>query len=205
MPRRPKTPATPPAPPPMREYFALYSRERHGGQAISLHHTREDAETALDSFADSIRPDWQNDAPDPEDLAEHRNAVIDDEGADWYIDHVRIADLPARPTRRRAQAPTPQLAAALGAAAAPPPLNDAQRANFAALQRAQKAGHLALVSCRVRATGEPVAVLAAVVFDGQDYQITPLALQFPESAGNPYEYLADPTDDNGEPQQPAAK
>lgn len=109
---------------------------------------------------------------------------------------------------RRVRTATPPAAAilpALGTAAAPPPLNAAQRANFATLQRAQDAGHLTLVSCRIRATGEPVAVLAAVAFDGQEYQITPLAMQFPESAGNPYEYLADPTDDNGEPQQPAAK
>lgn len=87
----------------------------------------------------------------------------------------------------------------------PPALTEGQIANFETLKRAAAEGDLALVSARVRATGEPVAILAAVRFDGQAYQITPLALQFTESmaGGDPYEYLADPTDDGGDLQQPA--
>lgn len=74
--------------------------------------------------------------------------------------------------------------------APPPALTPGQIANFDTLKRAVRNRDLALVSARVRATGEPVAVLAAVTFDGQEYQIIPLAMQIP---GDPYEYLADPT------------
>ena len=62
-------------------------------------------------------------------------------------------------------------------------------ANFDTLKRAFASGDVALVECEEIATGEQIAVICTVVFDGTEYQITPFARFF---NGNPYELIRPP-------------
>lgn len=72
-------------------------------------------------------------------------------------------------------------------------LTAGQRANYKTICRAAQAGDLALMDCRDRATGRPVAVLVAVHLEAGEYVLTPLARLFD---GNPYDEL-DPPDPEG--------
>jgi hypothetical protein len=65
--------------------------------------------------------------------------------------------------------------------------------NFDTLCRVFKEGSQALVACKLKATGEEVAVIAAVTYTGKEYLITPFAMFF---NGNPYELLEDPTQED---------
>lgn len=62
--------------------------------------------------------------------------------------------------------------------------------NFVQLQRAFKSGHVGIMACQLRETGEDVAVICAVQSD-KDGQIAfvPFAMFF---NGNPYEMLKSP-------------
>lgn len=62
------------------------------------------------------------------------------------------------------------------------------KANLETLEKASRAGHLALVECKDKA-GKTVIAVCAVAFDGREYVITPLAKMFD---GNPYEELEPP-------------
>ena len=62
--------------------------------------------------------------------------------------------------------------------------------NFETLKRAFMQGDVALMDCTENATGEHVAVICAVTFDGNEYQFTPFAKFF---NGNPFELLKPPT------------
>lgn len=62
--------------------------------------------------------------------------------------------------------------------------------NFKTLRRAFVNGHVALMECTEKATGEKVAVICAVVFDGKEYTFTPFARFFND---NPYDVLIPPT------------
>jgi hypothetical protein len=68
--------------------------------------------------------------------------------------------------------------------------------NLEALVRAAKNGDLALVECRERSTGKPVAVLCCLDTeeDGETVNIVPFARMFD---GNPYEQLDPPNPDGG--------
>lgn len=61
--------------------------------------------------------------------------------------------------------------------------------NFETLTGAFKSGEVCLMDCIERLTGEHVAVICAVVFDGKHYIMTPFAKFF---NGNPYEILKSP-------------
>lgn len=65
----------------------------------------------------------------------------------------------------------------------------AHKRNFETLTKAFKDNATCLMECTVRSTGEKVAVICTVVFDGKEYQFTPFA-QFYN--GNPYEILDPP-------------
>jgi Family of unknown function (DUF6117) len=69
--------------------------------------------------------------------------------------------------------------------------------NFNTLCKVFKEGSQALVACKLKATGEEVAVICAITHDDTEgegsYNITPFAMFF---NGNPYELLEDPTQDN---------
>jgi hypothetical protein len=64
--------------------------------------------------------------------------------------------------------------------------------NFETLQEAFKLNQVALMDCVEKATGEHVAVICAVVFDGTTYNFTPFAKFF---NGNPYEMLISPMEE----------
>jgi len=66
--------------------------------------------------------------------------------------------------------------------------------NFETILRAAANGDLALVQCRMKSTGEIVAAVAAVSWDGQHYTITPFALMID---GDPFELLDPPNPDGG--------
>lgn len=66
--------------------------------------------------------------------------------------------------------------------------------NFATLKAAVLRGDIALMECQLVATGEAVAVIAAVDRSEGDYQFVPLAMFF---NGNPYEMLNPPNPDGG--------
>ena len=69
---------------------------------------------------------------------------------------------------------------------------DGYKTNYDTVLRAAGHGDLALIECKVQATGEPAFVLAAVYQDEQDlFNIVPLARLFD---GNPYEELIAPSD-----------
>lgn len=71
----------------------------------------------------------------------------------------------------------------------------AHKANFETLKKAFSSGNVALMECTEKITGEKVAVICAVVFDGEEYNFTPFAKFF---NGNPYELLIPPTVPEGE-------
>lgn len=64
--------------------------------------------------------------------------------------------------------------------------------NFDTLKRAFAQGHVALMECKVVATGEVVATITAVTRQGTEYCFTPFAIMM---NGNPYELLAPPDPD----------
>ena len=66
------------------------------------------------------------------------------------------------------------------------------KANFETLCQAVKNGDAALLDCRLRETGESVAVVCAVN-SGDDYEFVPLAALFSD---DPYQLL-DPPDSGG--------
>ena len=69
---------------------------------------------------------------------------------------------------------------------------DGYATNFETLKRAVRNGDLALIHCSDKATGKPVAVLAAMQppqVRGGEITIVPLGKMFD---GNPYEELLDP-------------
>lgn len=66
----------------------------------------------------------------------------------------------------------------------------AHKQNFETLRRAFASGEVCLMDCVENATGEHVAVICAIVFDGKEYNMTPFAKFF---NGNPYEMLTPPT------------
>jgi hypothetical protein len=66
--------------------------------------------------------------------------------------------------------------------------------NFETLKRAAAAGDLALLECRLVATGETVAAIVAVSTDGEGGSFTPFAVML---CGNPYEMLEPPNPDGG--------
>lgn len=66
--------------------------------------------------------------------------------------------------------------------------------NFKTLQDAVRNKDIALMECQDRATGNKTAVICAVNFDGNEYEMVPLARMFD---GNPYEVLNPPSPDGG--------
>lgn len=64
--------------------------------------------------------------------------------------------------------------------------------NFKTLMTASDHGDVALMDCRLRATGEPVAVICAINQQGDEFQFVPFALMF---NGNPYELVDPPPSD----------
>lgn len=62
--------------------------------------------------------------------------------------------------------------------------------NFNELIRAVSNGDAALLETTEKATGKPAIVLVAVVFDGKEYELTPMARMFDS---NPYEELDPPS------------
>jgi hypothetical protein len=73
-----------------------------------------------------------------------------------------------------------------------PALLPGHKKNFETLRRAVKNGDAALMDCRLRETGESVAVICAVN-SGGDYEFIPLARLFDD---DPYQLL-DPPDSGG--------
>lgn len=69
--------------------YLLYTRERHGGQAISVHATEEDREAALQTFAEQASNYTAEEHPDvsEEDRAELVRDYLDSASADYYFDH----------------------------------------------------------------------------------------------------------------------
>ena len=79
-----------------------------------------------------------------------------------------------------------------------PPLSKADKANFATLQRADRAGDLALMSAIRRVDRKPVALVCAVGHDGTTFAFTPVAVMV---EGNPFEdFEPSRTDDPGRPE-----
>ncbi len=75
------------------------------------------------------------------------------------------------------------------------PLAEGYKQNFDTLRQAFDAGDVALMECRLRATGEPVAVLCAANRHGDDsVDFAPFAMMF---ADNPYDMLDPPNLDGG--------
>jgi hypothetical protein len=68
------------------------------------------------------------------------------------------------------------------------------RANFETLRSAFANGDAALVDCRLKSTGESVAVICAMQRSGEEYQMVPFAMFL---NGNPYEMLEPPNPDGG--------
>lgn len=66
-----------------------------------------------------------------------------------------------------------------------PKLAEWQRENFNTLSRAAKNGGLALMSAKIKATGEIVAIICAVNWDGDFAELVPIA-HLPNE--NPYEF-----------------
>lgn len=63
------------------------------------------------------------------------------------------------------------------------------KANFTTIQKAVKAGDVALLECTDKHTGELINVLCAVNFQGGEYHMVPLAKLF---TGNPYDEVLPP-------------
>jgi hypothetical protein len=75
-----------------------------------------------------------------------------------------------------------------------PALPKGHKANFDTLKRAFEAGHVALLDCRDKKTGKPVAVIVALQQEEDgEIGLVPFARLFD---GNPYEEL-DPPDPKG--------
>lgn len=71
----------------------------------------------------------------------------------------------------------------------------AHKANFETIKKAMKQGHTCLMECKIKATGEVVAVLCAFIPDKNgEVTFTPFAV-LPN--GNPYELLSPPNPDGG--------
>lgn len=68
-------------------------------------------------------------------------------------------------------------------------LTEAQTVCFETLHKAFENNDVALVECHLRETGEKVAVICAVNWDGEEYEMVPFAQLF---TGNPYETLMSP-------------
>lgn len=68
------------------------------------------------------------------------------------------------------------------------------RTNFETLERASADGNLTIMDCQDKATGKQVIVICAVNYDGEEYQMVPLAKMFD---GNPYDELNPPNPDGG--------
>ena len=75
--------------------------------------------------------------------------------------------------------------------ATPPQLTDGYKANFETLQKAAINDDLALVSAIRKSDQQPVALLCAVNFDGEEYELVPIAQMI---EGDPYELYEDPTE-----------
>lgn len=75
-------------------------------------------------------------------------------------------------------------------------LTKGERANFETLLRAARNGDLALIESTVAETGERVAILCAVAFDGREYHISPFGHLCP---ANPFEFYADPASEGERP------
>lgn len=69
-------------------------------------------------------------------------------------------------------------------------LKRGDRANFKTLLRAARANALALVESTDAETGEYRALICAIVFDGQDYCITPFGHL---ATADPFEQYTDPS------------
>lgn len=74
-----------------------------------------------------------------------------------------------------------------------PPVCKGHAANLETLKKAFKINHVCLMECYDTKTSEVVAVLCAVVFDGEEYNFTPFAIMPNE---NPFERLL-PCDSDG--------
>jgi hypothetical protein len=61
--------------------------------------------------------------------------------------------------------------------------------NFETLQEAFRRKQICLMECTLKSTGEKLAVICTIVFDGNEYIITPFASLF---NGNPYDLLTPP-------------
>lgn len=73
---------------------------------------------------------------------------------------------------------------------------DTVKRNYDTLQRASRAGHLALMECKHKATGELAYLLCAVnKDDAGDFTFVPFARM---CDGNPYEDYAPPDPDDAE-------
>lgn len=68
-------------------------------------------------------------------------------------------------------------------------LKQGDKANFRTLLRAARAGHLGLVETTDKATGEYRALLCAIVWDGEHYQVTPFGHMV---TGDPNDIYTDP-------------
>jgi hypothetical protein len=73
-------------------------------------------------------------------------------------------------------------------------LSKSIKANFKTLQKACKAGRLAVLDCQDAKTGDSVPVIVALNGDGQEYEFVPLARMF---VGNPYDELKPPNPEGG--------
>ena len=71
----------------------------------------------------------------------------------------------------------------------PPPLSEADKANFATLKQAAGNGDLALVSVIRKADQQPVSLVCAMGHEGGIYYPAPLAVMI---EGNPFELFEDP-------------
>lgn len=63
------------------------------------------------------------------------------------------------------------------------------RDNFTTLSRAFDDDAVCLLECREQATGKPAYVICAVLCDGENYDLTPIARLFDD---NPYDLLTPP-------------
>lgn len=70
----------------------------------------------------------------------------------------------------------------------------AHEANLETIIRAAKSGDLGLMECKVKATGEVVAVLCAFSRHGSEIEMVPFASMF---NGDPYELLSAPVSEGG--------
>lgn len=74
-------------------------------------------------------------------------------------------------------------------------LRDGDKTNFGTLKQAAADGQLALLDCRRKADGAKVALICAVNFDGEEYEMVPLAVMI---EGNPYKLFDPPVPGEGD-------